>query len=608
MRQRRSRELDARITETGWRLVGRVASIQPEPEILQVGDDAGCVYATRMRIRPWLGTGRPLGTTLEVLGSALSRDYPDLPALSAHGSFVRPASRFQGVRWETDGKPGAWMGELHWRYPHPVVRGVACLAHVVLVEQEKALTMTVRVFVDGGTAAVRGSAGVCQARPPFMPALHHAMRLDSDWGEAASRVLTAESVPAFVMDTLLRESRDYPVAVLAPLDDGSYVLPPEELATELLGIAPLFVIDRHPTTFRLTDLLGDKRLSCFWGALRIYQPDFSCASPSEEHPLLLRDRLVDPFQRAELIGRLAIGTRARVSPPPSVAARHAQTTKASRRDDAFNGHAKASSVDLPTGDVRQPAPDASPVPTVHVDGLMTALGTLSTEVRSLAAAVQQLATANRDLHQEVAQLRTAAAVRAGGAGSVERRIARIDRNLDQLRSLIGTGTESTFTESPESTAPDPDSADDEHATLQQIVQHASSTHADALLVLDSAERSAVDSPFEDVDRVATVLDAMAEVARRRQRGGLGMSIRDAFREYGIDYRGATAPSTSDKLRTQYQLLGPDGTTFDCQEHIVLGSTYDPRYCLRIYFTSRASLEPRFVVGHIGRHFDVKSTS
>ena len=161
------------------------------------------------------------------------------------------------------------------------------------------------VFVSGGIGAVRGFAGVGQACPPFMAALHHQLRLITDWGDVAPRILSSETIEGFVNETVLSESRNFPIAVLSPLEDGAYVLPPEELATELLGIAPLFVIDKHPTTFRLTDLMGDKRLSCFWGALRIYQPEFSCASPPEEHPLLLRDLLTDPFQRAELVGRLA---------------------------------------------------------------------------------------------------------------------------------------------------------------------------------------------------------------------------------------------------------------------------------------------------------------
>jgi hypothetical protein len=153
-----------------------------------------------------------------------------------------------------------------------------------------------------------------------------------------------------------------------------------------------------------------------------------------------------------------------------------------------------------------------------------------------------------------------------------------------------------------------DESGEPRPTLREVVRLAASAHPDALLVLDSAELSAADSPYEDLDRVASTLDAMAEIARRRQGGSLGMSVRDAFREYGIEYRGAIAASTSERQRTQYLRTGSDGATYICHEHLVLGASYDPRHCLRIYFTSRASLESRFVIGHVGRHFDVASTT
>lgn len=101
---------------------------------------------------------------------------------------------------------------------------------------------------------------------------------------------------------------------------------------------------------------------------------------------------------------------------------------------------------------------------------------------------------------------------------------------------------------------------------------------------------------------------MADIARRRQAGALGKSLKDAFREMGIDYRGGIASTTSARLLQQYHVVGPGGATYDCPEHIVVGTSYDPRFCLRIYFTSRAALEPRFVIGHVGRHFEVASTT
>ena len=40
----------------------------------------------------------------------------------------------------------------------------------------------------------------------------------------------------------------------------------------------------------------------------------------------------------------------------------------------------------------------------------------------------------------------------------------------------------------------------------------------------------------------------------------------------------------------------------------LAAPITPRRCLRIYFSSRVPNEPRFVIGHVGRHFVVRSTS
>jgi hypothetical protein len=167
---------------------------------------------------------------------------------------------------------------------------------------------------------------------------------------------------------------------------------------------------------------------------------------------------------------------------------------------------------------------------------------------------------------------------------------------------------------PDTTQADQDLADaqaedrQEGLTLIDVLRQAAESHPETLLILESAEGAAERSPYEDLDRVAVILDAMAEVARRRQEGVRGTSLREAFRELGIDYRGGIAANTSERLRRQYRAPGPENRTYECEEHIVLGTSYDPRRCLRIYFTSRAPLEARFVIGHVGRHFDGFTTS
>jgi hypothetical protein len=97
------------------------------------------------------------------------------------------------------------------------------------------------------------------------------------------------------------------------------------------------------------------------------------------------------------------------------------------------------------------------------------------------------------------------------------------------------------------------------------------------------------------------------VARRRRDSVLGTSLREAFNDLGIDYRGAIARSTPARLREQYR-FAHNGQAIEAEEHIVLGNTYDPRRCLRIYFSSRAIDELRFVIGHVGRHFEVMTTT
>ena len=100
---------------------------------------------------------------------------------------------------------------------------------------------------------------------------------------------------------------------------------------------------------------------------------------------------------------------------------------------------------------------------------------------------------------------------------------------------------------------------------------------------------------------------MARVAKRRMDGGLGIPLKEAFRELGVDYRGGISDTTPATMRQQYLFYGPDGEEYDCVEHIALGVSRDPRHCLRIYFTSRARAENRFVIGHVGKHFDVQMT-
>jgi hypothetical protein len=236
------------------------------------------------------------------------------------------------------------------------------------------------------------------------------------------------------------------------------------------------------------------------------------------------------------------------------------------------------------------------------------LALLGNQLAALAGTIDHLVEMNASLADEIARLRTTTAVRATSTTSLERRIAGLEELLRQSREPAAP--EPRGAPAPAHGDPGVDAAaeDDDSQTLVTVLRQAATAHSDALLVLDAAEKGAASSPYEDSDRLESVLDAMGSIARRRQEGALGTTLRAAFREMGIEYRGGISPSTSERHQQQYVVHDGEGNLFDCREHIVLGTSYDPRYCLRIYFTSRAQGEPRFVIGHVGRHFDVASTT
>lgn len=599
------------VTATGWRITGHeavelVARAAEEVE-LPVGRDADVLFAARFTVRPLFGSGSAVKAILEALGSAIAREWEGAPPLTRDRPLVRRAARFAGLRWDVLGEPGSWTGELTWRHPHGVVAGAACTTHVILVEQSGHTTLSIRVTADGGLASVRGLVGAGQARPSFLSDIGRACRMTFDGGDAAPTRLDEHTIDGFVREVLLSETRQHPVAVLAPLEEGGYVVQPAELAAELLGVARIHYLERHQSTFRLTDALGDRRLSAYWGALRVYMPDFSCADDTANHPLLVRDRLIDPVIRAELVGRLGRFAAARVKMPPGVAV---------RRDPSLAESPATPGVLLPTtaltlSDPRVNAADparqvAVPSPTFTLPPELLGIGD---HLQALTAQIVLLVEAQGALLDEVARLRTTTAVRAANTTSLERRIGSLERLLARhLPPATGTDTLPTPSETP---APgDPEREEDvaDGVTLVDTLRQAAASYPDELLILENAERSARESPYDDPDRVAVILDAMAQVARRRQAGALGTSLREAFREFGIDYRGDMSKSTSKKLRQQYLVRGGPDHEYECSEHIVLGNSYDPKYCLRIYFTSRAPVEPRLVIGHVGRHFDVVSTT
>jgi hypothetical protein len=609
------------ITATGWRIVGRAASELAEQgaqeQLLAPPDGQTVVFALRCSARPLLGSASALPELLRVLSDEVRERDDSLPPLTRDRPVQRDASRFGGLHWDVEGDAGAWTGELLWRQPHPVRSGIACLTHVILREQGSLVTAAVRVACESLGARI-GPIESGQAKPRFLAEWHARARLSIDGRPVAHHLLNESDVERFAEETLLSESRTHPIAVLAPLEDGSFVVPPEVLERELLGAAELFVLATHPATFRLTDALGDRRLSAYFGALRVYLPGFSCADAPSEHPLLVRDQVADPVERIALAGRLAHRLSGMIEWPAGIRrasaapAATAQASQSSSQTPSATGSAASDPASASSAVVSPaPATPASAVAAVDTRALTEALLAVQSQLRIISGQFAELLDVQRAMAEELGALMTVGAVRATGTSAIDRRLALIEKYVRDAAAPAAPTDDAatdTATEPSPSTESERTDADDAPTTLAEVVRQAASRHAESLLVLESAEAAAEQSPFEDADRAAAILDAMALVARRRQRGSLGSGLREAFRELGVDYRSGISASSSKRLRQQHEFSDASGRVFMCEEHIAVGSTYDPRYCLRIYFTSRASMETRFIIGHVGRHLDVMSTT
>ena len=617
---------------TGWRVVGPNAEQIVERatvagvEQLRAGDPATTLFAVQCTAEPVI-RGRP--TVERVLG-AITEEIREVdeecPRLIRDEEVARPASRFGGLRYDVMTEAGReWLGELVWRRVHPVVAGAPITTRLLIEERPSYTRFSMRVTADEGLSTVRGFVGAGQVLPEALSALRGEVPVTWMGAPVTAHTIAPTGMSDFVHSVLAGGGRDFPVALLSPLEDGSFVVDPEDLAWDLLGRARLYVIRNHKQTFELSDLVGDSRMSCYWGAVRCYFPGWTRHDDPFEHPLLVGERVADPVLLATWIGEVGLWLGRRIELPPSIQERRAPA-EPPEHEDRTPPHTIATAPSLVSNS--QPSEDAiaskAPAENARAEGEETvkeevmgeaqspqgphlpALDTrpliqeLIHEMRGLASVVAQLA-------DEVERLRTISAVRSSSTNAIERRLGRLEDILEaafpdgSVAGMVGAAV------GPEE--PSPERLEDEgQTTLVDVVHDAAEAHPDALVFLDASYKSAESSPYEDPDRVRAILEAMARVARRRRDGVLGTSLREAFNDLGIDYRAAIARGTPDRLREQYRFFRDDGEVVEAEEHIALGNTYDPRRCLRIYFSSRVSNEPRFVIGHVGRHFEVQSST
>lgn len=495
-------------------------------------------------VRAWLRLRAPSGL------DRLDLDGPSELRLTDGATF----------RWDPFGDASRYLIEFTLRSREPRAPGVSWLTQGALFFDGTEDRFQLSIRNNGPEGHEQGA--LLTERPTLIPYLlvHFEGRQFRLPCRPEPHPVPADDVADFTRYVLLDPHRDYPVVFLSPREDGSFVVDVEVPAMEFLSLAGVYYTPHPVGTFALTDTLRRKELSCFHGAMRIYWPGLRSDSDPLDHPLVMPGRLARGSERLKLARWLACASGERFREEVALLElRHERSIHRERGKMQLTRQLES---------MRNSAQKAE-------------------EWRSLA---EEFSTEARKLREERDELLM--------------RLQVVEQELNTLRFSRRSGVAPRS--SPARTFETEGYASFE--TVLAAVEAAAEVFDDALLLLPSARDSAAESPFRRPDEVFGALRALAEVSRARRAGPLGRGLREVFQERRCDYRSGISATTPRRLRRQYE-FSSGGREWFCEEHLCLGgASYDPADCLRIYFSSREVDETRFVIGHVGRHLDVLSTT
>lgn len=465
-------------------------------------------------------------------------------------------------RWEPFEDGDQALFEFTWRHAHAEDPSITWATQVSLVRGGPSARMAVRVWNTGPEPGMPGFLPTTRPRLLLsLPARFEARFLGTRLS-LLPRVLRKHDVPTLVRYELLDSTRAVPIFLVTPRPDGTFVVDPAQLTGEFLSLAETVVVPDPEITFHLTRELGDKAISCFNGAARLYMPWFSKKDDPFKHPLLLPRRLGDADARLDHARALAQAS-VRVARPIE---------------------------DIPRlRDLRAVAYETRQLQVAQAFQDAQRRGAEADEWRDLA---NQYARDNDRLRAEVARLQEELEERDHAARTLRYR-------LSQVAQAAGATPAATVGELPELTP----------GSVLEAVELAQVAYEEELRILSTAVEAAADSPYARPGEISHALGVLARLARTLREGPLGKNLKDWFlREgEGLQYRPGISANSSAAIRAQH-VFSDGEERFVCEEHLRFGTSYDPAWCARIYFTSKPDGSGRIVVGHVGRHLDTPKTS
>ena len=205
---------------------------------------------------------------------------------------------------------------------------------------------------------------------------------------------------------------------------------------------------------------------------------------------------------------------------------------------------------------------------------------------------QNLARDKREAERERDEARENADSLQRKLTAAEQEKRRLDEELDAVREqfrLLATAT-----------APPPAGMGARETPQPDIVSVADAVRvASALLglrFLDSATRTAAESPYEKPDELYGAFVALSNLAPIHDR--IGMSIEDWLRNAGVSYAPRLGEGSLATFRQKKFMFDIDGVPTRMREHLKFGVSQEPRHCLRVYMKWHGG---EWVIGHVGKH-------
>jgi len=371
------------------------------------------------------------------------------------------------------------------------------------------------------------------------------------------RTVSIGKVSAFAESDLGDPNRRLPIVVLTRGNaSDAYPCEPIRLASELCGLAEVWLLSDRWTTYELTNAVGN-RLSCFDGGLRTYWPGFRASDDPFSHPLMTSGRLENLRKHGIDVDRYLVRALA------PVGAMRLSESERSRRIKAMGAERR------------------------RADAIVAVQqGIAEGKVKELEDQLLQA-------WEKVDRLDAALAAERERAESAEEELDVVRQNFALVASTLGSDRE----DQPDEVGP----IGQQIQSVGEALERAGRDHP-VLRIWESARQSADDSHFARPLQVRQALEAIAEIGelvldQQKTKRPLG-ALETLFEERGFQYAASDSQTTATMFGKD-RTFTEDGRKYLFKKHLTLGGG-DRQNCVQIYFEIDAQTKC-VDVGYCGVH-------